>query len=204
MTTENNTPSKRCPQCGESYPLTSKFFYRDKTHDNGFQSMCKACKKNKHKSRYAANPAYMREKAKQWVKEHRRQHNANNQKWIKDHPEYRRKKDRDWRQRNIELARQQDRDWQKNNRDKDAVKSRRRRALKANAPGSHTATDIDCLYINQRGLCAYCSTPLHGNYHVDHVIPLSRGGSNNPDNLVLACATCNTSKGDKLISEWVR
>lgn len=36
----------------------------------------------------------------------------------------------------------------------------------------------------------------------DHVIPLSRGGSNDPENLVAACMPCNSSKADKLLSEW--
>jgi len=31
---------------------------------------------------------------------------------------------------------------------------------------------------------------------VDHVVPSSMGGGNGMDNLVLACAKCNASKGD--------
>lgn len=31
--------------------------------------------------------------------------------------------------------------------------------------------------------------------HIDHVFPRSRGGQNNPENLVLACVHCNESKG---------
>jgi 5-methylcytosine-specific restriction endonuclease McrA len=36
------------------------------------------------------------------------------------------------------------------------------------------------------------------SYHIDHVIPLAGGGTNDLDNLVLACIFCNTSKGAKL------
>ena len=32
-------------------------------------------------------------------------------------------------------------------------------------------------------------------YHVDHVVPLMRGGSNDPDNICLACKPCNLAKG---------
>lgn len=35
-----------------------------------------------------------------------------------------------------------------------------------------------------------------------NVIPRSRGGQNNPENLRLLCESCNSSKGAKLDSEW--
>lgn len=37
---------------------------------------------------------------------------------------------------------------------------------------------------------------------VDHVLPLSRGGTNDTDNLVACCMPCNSSKGDMLLAEW--
>lgn len=39
--------------------------------------------------------------------------------------------------------------------------------------------------------------------HIDHVIPRSRGGTDDMDNLAVSCAPCNLSKGDKLLSEWL-
>lgn len=51
--------------------------------------------------------------------------------------------------------------------------------------------------------CQYCgATDLPMD--VDHVVPLTRGGSNKDDNLVTACYSCNRSKGNKLPEEWVR
>ena len=47
--------------------------------------------------------------------------------------------------------------------------------------------------------CAYCQRPADT---VEHVVPLSRGGSNHEGNLVPACRSCNASKGDRLIVEW--
>jgi 5-methylcytosine-specific restriction endonuclease McrA len=35
----------------------------------------------------------------------------------------------------------------------------------------------------------------------DHLVPLSRGGSNDWDNVVTACSTCNTRKGNRLVKE---
>lgn len=48
--------------------------------------------------------------------------------------------------------------------------------------------------------CVYCGAkdPLA----CDHVIPRSRGGRNEMSNLVTACRPCNSSKRDRLLSEW--
>lgn len=48
--------------------------------------------------------------------------------------------------------------------------------------------------------CRYCGGT--DDLTCDHVRPLSRGGSNDPDNLVTACRACNTAKRDRLTSEW--
>lgn len=50
--------------------------------------------------------------------------------------------------------------------------------------------------------CGYCGT-RGGRLECDHVIPISRGGSNDPNNLVTACFRCNRSKRARLIEEWV-
>jgi uncharacterized protein (DUF433 family) len=54
----------------------------------------------------------------------------------------------------------------------------------------------------QKGRCYYCGKKIVGTFHVDHAIPLSRGGSNAPENLVAACIKCNLQKGAKLPHEW--
>lgn len=49
--------------------------------------------------------------------------------------------------------------------------------------------------------CQYCGArdkPLT----IDHVIPESRGGTDDDSNLVTACKSCNSSKGTKTLEEW--
>lgn len=49
--------------------------------------------------------------------------------------------------------------------------------------------------------CTYCgeaSTSLH----CDHIVPVSRGGSNDDSNLTTSCKTCNLSKGSKSLEDW--
>lgn len=38
---------------------------------------------------------------------------------------------------------------------------------------------------------------------VDHIVPLSRGGNHSYENLQCLCKSCNSSKGAKLMSEWL-
>ncbi|UEM08088.1 DUF1376 domain-containing protein (plasmid) [Skermanella rosea] len=49
--------------------------------------------------------------------------------------------------------------------------------------------------------CTYCSSeelPLH----CDHIVPLTRGGTNDLSNLTTSCRPCNTSKGARTPEEW--
>ncbi|XP_058105900.1 uncharacterized protein LOC131249264 [Magnolia sinica] len=47
--------------------------------------------------------------------------------------------------------------------------------------------------------CQYCSS--RDNLTIDHVLPVSRGGEWNWENLVTACAKCNSRKGQKILEE---
>jgi hypothetical protein len=50
-------------------------------------------------------------------------------------------------------------------------------------------------------LCEYCHTSEEWQYvmfTIDHIIPVSKGGTNNLDNLCLACFHCNRKKSNKL------
>ena len=49
------------------------------------------------------------------------------------------------------------------------------------------------------GLCRYCGRPARP-LHLDHVVPLAKGGTTVIENLVLACRSCNLRKGTRL---WV-
>jgi hypothetical protein len=48
--------------------------------------------------------------------------------------------------------------------------------------------------------CIYCTSKT--NLTLDHILPRSRGGPDTPDNAVLVCKSCNSSKGDKRLYEW--
>jgi hypothetical protein len=50
------------------------------------------------------------------------------------------------------------------------------------------------------GQCIYCGAT--GSLTVEHMLPLSRGGPDHPDNAVWACPNCNSSKGDRRLYEF--
>lgn len=50
-------------------------------------------------------------------------------------------------------------------------------------------------------ICSYCGKYTRDG-HVDHVVPLSKGGDDSLSNLVWACRACNLSKRDQTLEEW--
>lgn len=84
------------------------------------------------------------------------------------------------------------------------VRNRSRDARKRGVSGAHTAADVRAQLKRQKGRCFWgrsvnpgCAVTLRHGYHVDHVIPLAgeRATSNGPENIVLACPSCNLRKG---------
>lgn len=48
------------------------------------------------------------------------------------------------------------------------------------------------------GYCAYCDGPHTASYHIEHIIPVAVGGTNNISNLAISCPTCNVLAGSKV------
>lgn len=67
------------------------------------------------------------------------------------------------------------------------------------------------LAVEQKGCCALCCEPIDRDalldakkVQVEHLTPVSRGGTNDDSNLVIACRTCNQEKAGKTMCEyWV-
>lgn len=48
--------------------------------------------------------------------------------------------------------------------------------------------------------CAYCQAPATA---WDHIVPVSKGGNTTPGNILPACTSCNSSKGNRDVWEWI-
>lgn len=74
----------------------------------------------------------------------------------------------------------------------------------ANASGRQAIPARVRYFVFERdgGHCSYCGADVSESFHIDHAVPVAYGGGNDPDNLALACATCNLSKGARTPDEW--
>lgn len=58
----------------------------------------------------------------------------------------------------------------------------------------------EAIYARDGGSCVYCGSPE--KLTLDHVVPQSRGGPHDDENLVTCCKSCNTKKGARTPEEW--
>lgn len=99
-----------------------------------------------------------------------------------------------WRENNIEKVKLAYRKKVSENPERYASYKRNYKLRKRDAEGSHSGADILDILRLQKGKCACCRVKLGKSYHVDHIIPLKSGGSNDRRNLQILCAPCNQSK----------
>lgn len=89
--------------------------------------------------------------------------------------------------------------WQRDNQEKVKAKWHKRRAIKKAAGGSFTDKEWKTVLARYApdGRCPCCGQKR--TLHADHVVPLSRGGSNDISNIQPLCGSCNSKKGTKII-----
>jgi len=66
-----------------------------------------------------------------------------------------------------------------------------------------SSRDVASWISGQLKACVYCGTDCADNFHVDHFMPLARGGRHEISNLRIACPTCNMRKSAKLPFHWL-
>ena len=173
---------KNCSKCKQAKPL--ECFGKDKRASNGLRSQCKECEKI-----YKMNYEKKRDPAKKKL---------HAEKYRESHKEIEHNR----------LAR-----WKENNPDKYQANKNYQRALRR---GVEKQGDKDItlkkLYDRDKGICKLCgikcdwtdikindnNSIVGGAYpSIDHIKPISRGGSHTWDNVQLAHHRCNSIKKDK-------
>lgn len=119
---------------------------------------------------------------------------AVSKRWREQNLEQARAKSRAWQRANIDRAKANEAAWRAANPEKNSAKARNRYARLRAAEGKHTAADVQRIYAEQNGCCAHCKVSVGNKYHVDHIVAITRGGSNWPANLQVLCPPCNQRK----------
>lgn len=91
------------------------------------------------------------------------------------------------------------REWWASNPTKHRLYQAERRFRQDDGPGV-SERDWQRLVRRYDSRCAYCD--VRCDPHMDHVIPLKRGGRHGIGNVLPACVSCNSSKGARLLYPW--
>lgn len=202
--------TKVCADCGKEKPVSG--FPKRKANKDGLYSYCKVCSAARTAEYRRANPEKVAKQKAEHYANHRERILAEQAKYRAENPEKMAAQDAAkylanrekilakvaaYRTANPEKVAAVKAAWYEEHYEQVVVYRRNRRARERNAPGTHTAEDVQSQYDRQDGKCRWCGCEVGDNYHVDHVVPLSKGGSNWPSNLVVACPSCNLSKHSK-------
>ncbi len=148
--------------------------------------------RSEYQKRYRAENA---DKVKDWNKAWREANKDRLQEYMREY-------EPKWRAANSEKRRAAVKRWRQKNPKRAHHSTQRYWARKHGAEGSHTFSQKQGLLRKQGHRCFYCGESL-AEYHADHFIPLSKGGSDYIENIRMACPPCNLSKSDKMPWEWM-
>jgi hypothetical protein len=172
---------KTCTKCGEAKSETE--FYKEARSLDGLRTRCKAC---------------MNETNTKWITVNREKSRAIVAKYDAANREKRRAKEAAYRAANPEKERERHAKYRAANQESYRIHCQNRRARKRENGGELSKGLADRLFKLQRGKCACgCKQPLGYNYHLDHIMPISLGGTNTDDNIQLLRARCNIQKKAK-------
>lgn len=140
---------------------------------------------------------YMREHNRKYYADHREERIAYSRAYREANAESVRESQKAYRIANPEKRKAAQKAWKEAHPEQVRAHNRNYQARKSGAEGSHSSADIESQLARQNNRCFWCGCGLADEYHVDHVMPLSLGGTNWPSNLVVSCPTCNLKKKDK-------
>lgn len=189
---------KQCSKCKMNKEKT--LFSKDKARLDGLTSWCKECRR----SNYLSKRLETLEQQKQYNLQNKNVRRSYGAKYYQANKEKVLKRSKENYLKNKDAIKIRHREYNKQYLidfpEMNLAKTQRRRARKySNGVFTIRKSELTRLYNSQ---CLYCNSKRAE--HLDHVIPLVKGGRHSIGNLVPACSECNMSKGSKLLSVWKR
>jgi 5-methylcytosine-specific restriction endonuclease McrA len=120
---------------------------------------------------------------------------ARNKAWNAAHPEVMAAIENAWNENNPGKKAKRIAEWAKNHPEAIKVKFNKHRAKMLGNGGSFTVNEWKHLCKAARYKCLDCRK--RRKLEADHIIPVSKGGTSNIDNIQPLCRTCNARKGTK-------
>ena len=173
---------KLCCHCKEVKAVSE--FFRNRRNSDGYAGYCKVCAKGFKRKGYAKNKDKINASRKIW--------RDNNKDKIREHG-------RTYRKNNRDTINQYRAEYYKEN--KDIINLRRGKyRKKRRTEDEFILEDWKGLLLDANYRCQRCGSKE--NLTVDHIMPLSLGGTNTIDNCQILCLTCNASKGNTDFTDY--
>lgn len=194
--------------CVECRKEKSKNWYSDKTRAAAKARKWRAENVERHANArnkwLSKNRGKLRKQQSAWTRANKDKAKAIHRQWYDRNADAQRARGRLKRAENIEYYRAYSRIYNSKNKPKLAAIARNRLARTKFNGGTHTDADVAEILKLQKGRCAYCRTSASQKYHVDHIIPLAKGGSNARRNLQVLCPPCNQTKSARDPIEYMQ
>lgn len=141
---------------------------------------------------YLANVDRLREQNRENYQQNADQRKVQVAEWNRKNPDLRKQYRRKYEEINQDRVRESKRQWFRDNPEHAATLTALRRSRLRGVESTLTNAEWEAIKQRFDHCCAYCGEQR--KLTRDHVIPISKGGSNTADNVVPACKPCNSRK----------
>jgi len=197
------TAQKICTTCKINKDISE--FYKRKDSNQTHRSQCKKCISDKTKIYANSHLEQKNKQSKRYYLENKESIDIRTKAWNKNNPDKIAEYCKTYAKNHPNRVKEKARKYFKTEKGKLSSRNNwsKRRSLKRNQ--NDNTIDIkylELLKIKQNNKCFYCECELDFKgdrlVHLDHYMPLSKGGKHSVGNVVFACRDCNLSKGSNI------